>query len=550
MTARPPEPAAPAPVPDSAAAEPSTPEPSTPEPSTPEPSTPEPSTPGPTAPAGATDPDPWRRLDPRMLLVNPVQEVMRFLPFVIGVLFLGNRGDGFPWQVLGVAVPVLLGVLRFFTTRYRITPTQVELRRGLLGRKVLTARLDRVRAVELTSTPIHRVLGLAKVEIGTASGARSDDHDFALDGLPLPHAREMRATLLHRTGAAAVPDTGASGQLPGDLPPAGLPDVVLQRLDPGWVRYAPLTSSGNVIAAGLLALAGQALEAVNIDVTSADRLQGLLTGLSLALVLGTVVVGFLVLGAVFAVLGYLVSNWGYVLSRDAHARSFHVRRGLFTNTETSLELRRVRGLEVAEPLGLRLAGAARLTAVVTGVTRGERGRTQLVPPAPRDVVHRVGADLLGEATALDLPLTAHGPAARRRRFTRALAGGLAPAALVVVLCLTGGLPWWVLLPALVPVPFALLLAADRYRRLGHGLTEDHLVVRSGSLRSRRAVLQRDGIIGWNVQQSWFQRRAGLATLVATTAAGQQAYAAIDIPVDRAVDLADSATPGLLTPFLV
>jgi putative membrane protein len=226
-----------------------------------------------------------------------------------------------------------------------------------------------------------------------------------------------------------------------------------------------------------------------------------------------------------------------------------VRRGLFTNTETSLERRRVRGLEVAEPLGLRIAGAGRLSAVVTGLSRSERSSTQLVPPAPRAVVEEVGADLLGDATALRLPLRRHGPAARRRRYTRAVAASLVPAGLVALLCLTTGLPWWTTVPALLPLPFGLLLAADRYRRLGHGLTDDYLVVRSGTFRGRRAVLQRSGIIGWNVQQSWFQRRAGLATLVATTAAGQQAYAAIDIPEREAIALADAATPGLLTPFL-
>jgi putative membrane protein len=74
-------------------------------------------------------------------------------------------------------------------------------------------------------------------------------------------------------------------------------------------------------------------------------------------------------------------------------------------------------------------------------------------------------------------------------------------------------------------------------------------VRSGSLRGRRDVVQRTGIIGWNLQQSWFQRRAGLVTLVATTAAGEQAYAALDVPEHLAVALADEAVPGLVEPFL-
>ena len=119
----------------------------------------------------------------------------------------------------------------------------------------------------------------------------------------------------------------------------------------------------------------------------------------------------------------------------------------------------------------------------------------------------------------------------------------------IVLALTTPVPAWVVLPTLLAIPVGAALAVDRYRRLGHGLTDEHLVVRSGSLGGRRYIVQRTGIIGWNLQQSWFQRRAGLVTLVATTAAGTQAYAAIDVPESLAIALAHDAVPGLVEPFL-
>ena len=508
---------------------------------------------------------PWRRLDPRMLLVHPAVELVRFLPVLVGVFVLGRTGEPAWWQALSVAVPIVLGLLRYLTTRYRVTPTQIELSRGLVSRNVLTARLDRVRAVEVTATLIHRVLGLAKVEIGTASTA-DEDHAFTLDGLPLGEARALRAALLHRTGTpayAAVPGgpglpwAGAPGapapDAPGDLePPVAWPDLedeVLVRLDPTWVRYAPLTSSGNVIAAGLVAALGQFWDRLGPRLFREDDVVGYVERTSLSLLLTVALLAFVVLGAVLSLLGYLVTNWGFTLSRDGGGRSFHVRRGLFTSTETSLERERVRGLEVSEPLGLRIAGAARLAAVVTGVRGKDSGSTQLVPPAPRGVVDATGAAVIGDERPLRQPLRQHGPAARRRRWTRALAvAAVVPAGLAVA-CLTTDLSWWTVALGLVALPVAAALAADRYRRLGHALTPQHLVVRSGTLRGRRDVLQRTGIIGWTVRQSWFQRRAGLATLVATTAAGKQAYAAHDVPLAQAVALADEAVPGLLTPFL-
>ena len=60
----------------------------------------------------------------------------------------------------------------------------------------------------------------------------------------------------------------------------------------------------------------------------------------------------------------------------------------------------------------------------------------------------------------------------------------------------------------------------------------------------------EGVIGWTIRESFFQRRRGLATLTATTAAGRQYYEGVDMDVAAAVRLADEVHPGLLTPFLV
>ena len=46
-----------------------------------------------------------------------------------------------------------------------------------------------------------------------------------------------------------------------------------------------------------------------------------------------------------------------------------------------------------------------------------------------------------------------------------------------------------------------------------------------------------------------QRRAGLATLVATTAAGHQRYEVQDVEVGEALRIVEAAVPGLLAPFL-
>jgi putative membrane protein len=53
-----------------------------------------------------------------------------------------------------------------------------------------------------------------------------------------------------------------------------------------------------------------------------------------------------------------------------------------------------------------------------------------------------------------------------------------------------------------------------------------------------------------MRRSLFQRRAGLMTLTATTAAGRQSYRVQDVGTMAGVELADSAIPGLLSEFRV
>jgi putative membrane protein len=101
----------------------------------------------------------------------------------------------------------------------------------------------------------------------------------------------------------------------------------------------------------------------------------------------------------------------------------------------------------------------------------------------------------------------------------------------------------------VLVPVAAVLAVDAYRSLGHALGEHYLLARSGTVRRATVALQRGGIIGWTFRQSVFQRRAGLVTVIATTAAGAGAYAVPDAGSDDGLTLAAAAVPGLLNAFL-
>ena len=483
----------------------------------------------------------WQRVDPRMLLVYPVRELVRFLPVLFG-LFIAGTASGRTdwWHGLGVAIPMALGVLRYFTTYFRITETRVELRRGLLNRHQLSTALDRVRTVDISASLTHRALGLTTVRIGTGTASKDDEDHLDLDGLPAVRARQLRTELLHLGAPVAAQGTG-----PGEA------DRVVLRFDPAWVRFAPLTTTGLVLAGGALGVAAQGVNTFGgFDRLNPDELADSTAGWSAALAIPIGIVLLLIAVSALAIGGYVVTNWGFTLTHTGPEQrgAWHLRRGLLTTRETTLDDDRVSGVIVAAPLGLRLAGGGRVSAIVTGLGGDSSGSSLLAPPAPRSVVERVAGDVLGTSAPLDAPLTDHGPQARKRRYTRALAPTTVVVVAAVLLVGIDQVSVWSLVLVLA-LPAAALLARDRAAALGHALVDGHVVARSGSLDRRRDALAVHGVIGWNLRSSWFQRRAGLTTLVATTAGGRQSVTVLDVPDGAALELAHRAMPELVAQFL-
>ncbi len=499
----------------------------------------------------AHETDGWRRLSTRMLVIHPIQELLRAWPVLIGLVFAGTAGGGGSWwSLIGVTVVITAGLLRWFTTKYRISAEQVQIRKGLVRRRLLTVPRDRIRTVDVTANALHRSLGLAKVEVGTGRTDRKSDA-VKLDALHAAEAARLREELLHHRPSAETPQTADAA----DAVPAARPsqETVLAQVPPEWIRYGPFTLTGLVTVGVLAGIAGRAMNEAHLDPGRLGPVSTLLDRWEHAPVpveIAVFAVALWVAVAIASTLGYVLAFFRFRLTRNS-AGTLHVTRGLITTRSTTIEERRLHGVEISEPLLLRAVRGARCLAITTGLRVGrgaERGGSLLLPPAPRAEAERVASRVLGVATPLTCPLEGHGPRAVRRRYARAIGLAVLVEVLLFALSRLAGLPsWtWQIAPALIVI--AAGLAHDRARSLGHALVEGFLVSRRGSLVRRRSALSCNGIIGWNLRQSFFQRRAGLATLVATTAAGRQRIDVQDVPMAEALRVAGEALPGLLTPF--
>jgi putative membrane protein len=456
-----------------------------------------------------------RRTSPLVVLVHTVtfRQARAFVPAVIPIVAATGLGGGTTTIVALVVGVTLLSLLTaaisWWRFRYVDGPTAVVVTRGLVSRSVRTVPNDRIRGVEVEAPVLHRLFGLVRVRIDAAAGAAGDKEELVVDGVPRAEGDRLRtAVLTHRATTREDVET-----------PAEPVEEEFGRFDNRWLLYAPLV--GSYLAVPLAAVGAlfrfvdEIPERFRPDFDGPDLSDGRAAALVVAAALVLLLLG--------SVIGAAVVNWGFRLAR--RGGSLVAVRGLITRRHTELEIDRIRGWTLSEGLGMRWVRAARLNALVTGLGDAAR-RGQLLPLGPRAEAVTLGRRLVDDPGEL----VRHPPAARRRRIVRALTAG-------VLVTLAGALAtatlgwWWLLAVGIALTALAVPVGLGRYAALGHATGAGSFSVRSGWLVREQAVLQRRAVVGWQVQQSVFQRRAGLATVIACVGAGRGGYAAIDMAAD-------------------
>lgn len=490
-----------------------------------------------------TDAQPrWHRLDPRTLLVHCGWLAAPLGSLALTALATGGRIGTGAWITLasiaaGFAVLTLIGSVRWARTDYRVTHDSFEVRSGVLTRRLRSVPLHRIRTVDLTASPLHRLLGVTVLRAGTA-GSADGSGDLSLEALTAADAERLRTVLLTRADVRVTDE-----------------DPLVARINWRWLRYAPLTFW---VIGGVFAAAGGAyrvLDGAGIEPWRLSVVRGAFDEFgarALWVTIPLALLAVIALGTVGALALYVEGWWKFRLEWT-DARTLRVHRGLLTTRSVTIERARLRGVVLREPLLLRAGGGATVRAVAGGLGNKEenRKRSVILPPAPRAEAMRTASGTL-RAGLSDADLRGHPRAALRRRRMRGLLfvtvpGALALATLGVLLTPVLLHCAWVF--ALVSVPVVLWLARDAYRNLGHGLDGRHLVARSGTFSRDTVVLRRDAVAAWTFSSTPFSRRAGLVTLTAAVAAGEDGYHLRDIPADDAPALAAAAAPGILEEFL-
>jgi uncharacterized protein len=119
---------------------------------------------------------------------------------VTGVAVLGSTGMLIPavLVVLGVILVAWYPSARYARWRWRLTDLAVELDRGVVVRQAEALPYFRIQQIDVTRGPVDRLLGLASLQVTSASASGS----VTLPGIASEDAPGVRRALLARAAAA------------------------------------------------------------------------------------------------------------------------------------------------------------------------------------------------------------------------------------------------------------------------------------------------------------------------------------------------------------
>lgn len=421
---------------------------------------------------------------------------------------------------------------------------------------------------------------------GTATAATPGAHAPNAGAGPAtePGAPQPEPSDAHPSGHPATPNlAGGAGPAPGHTDTrthaspasAETPDEtagILARIQPNWPWRAGIAGQGLLPAVALLgvlfgqlsAWLGGTLETwlfnnfgelwellPHGDVGSLETVRHVATQPFAWVMFFVSIVVFLAVSYVANVITYIVTNHNFELRR-INSTTLQRSAGLFSITTASIDLDRMRGVQVTDTPIRRIAGLASSRALLTTgrVTLPSLNTNRLLPWSPLATNWQVADALLHTEAERRTPLQRHGPRAARRLLIASARGSLVLTVIAVAFAWGKPAGWWVLTGVCVVFLTVLrtLHAIALHRSRGNALTAGHLLLRSGYLHQTTTVVQRRVALGVRLRQGPFQRWLGLADLhVMDTAQGHKAH---DVTLGRALSLAGELTPELVDQFRV
>ena len=417
--------------------------------------------------------------------------------------------------VVVIATAALLSYLFF---RYQIREDSILIRQGVIKKKQLDIKFERIQGINTKQNPVYRALGLVTISFDTAGSAASEGN---LPAVTREFANALRERIGNKTTEQATDDSATIS-----------PAEVLLKLD--WrdmIRIGLADRRALIVFAFIGPLFEQMESEIELFVESTID-SAAFGGLQLGVGTGALIVVsiFVVLALLFAGISIAIAFLrfhNFELSLDGRTLRSH--GGLLTRHEHSMDLEKIQTLRLQQ--GILQSGLRRFKMTARQAISGGRRRSRKMFEIPVVTTNQAG-ELRARLLAPEGGTLTQDP--RSDQFaaispyymrSRILFIGVIPA-IILTAALWANAGAFSLV-ALIWPPLVGLVSWRSWKRAGY-LHDDHEIVRRSGLLGYRTV----GLLFRKVQrvtisQSRYQRRKDLASLQLHMASGSVRVPYID-----------------------
>ena len=424
------------------------------------------------------------------------------------------QGDLVSKLILGGSALVIAlvtgSVLSWLFFRYQIQDDSILIRSGVIKKKQLDIKFDRIQGVNTQQNPVYRALGLVTVSFDTAGSAGNEGN---LPAVPRKFADALRENIGSRKAERTSDD---------ELPTKATESLL--KLD--WrdmIRIALADRRALIIVAFIGPLMEQVGDNVELAIDDALRSANL-DSFQLDFGTGALIVAALIFAAVLLLVTVSIATaflryHNFELFLDGRTLRSH--GGLITRHEHSMDLEKIQTIRLQQGVVESWLGRYKMTARQAISGRKQRSQKMFtIPVVAAELADTLRPLLLAsEAGRLTQDPRANlfqaiSPYYMRSRI---LFAGLVPAFIVTaVLVAEAGI---VGLVALIWLPLVALVSWRNWKRAGYLHDDNEIVRRSGLLGYRTVGLLFRKVQRVTISQSRYQRRKNLASLRVYMASG-------------------------------
>lgn len=436
--------------------------------------------------------------------------VRQLWPFLIVFLF-GGSSDAWGTKVAMVLIVLALlsmvvSVVGYFRYTFYIEEGDLIVNRGILIRKKLVLPLQKIQSINIQQNLLHRLMGVVGVQVDTAGSA---GEEITIDALSMTTAEALKSNLLRGKMTAKDVDLSDHDLLPALDQLKSKQDVV-HAIDIKDLLVVGLTE--NHLKSGWIIIAFCFWVFSELEGVGVETMDYLPTLQSLA-VLTTYLLGvFLVASVLISLTRVIVKYYGLSFVREEDG--FKLEHGLFTKQSISAADSKIQTIAWRDNLLRKLVGLYQLSIKQVGSQALNSKKPLTIAGIRRSGIDQILIDLFGRVVDRDVTYAGVHVSWRNRRIAFVVGPLMVLAGVLLYLQ-----EYYQMAAVILFIGYWIYASWRAYRKLGYSILDDYLLLSGGAWGDYRTIIPFHKLQNVSYTTSPYQRRHGLVTVRAKTAAG-------------------------------